>query len=52
MKYYEELKNSAALDELSAYLKEYKIVTLLFASRDEKYNHAIVLKQFITDYLL
>ena len=51
-RYYEELKSSPAIEELRVYLKENKTITLLFASRDEQYNHAIVLKQFITAHLL
>lgn len=52
MRYHEELKSSAALEELRKFLKEHHTVTLLYASKDEKYNHALVLKQFIVNYLL
>jgi len=49
-KYYAELNASAALDELFADLHQHKIVTFLFSSREEKINHAIVLKQFVLDH--
>ena len=49
-KYHTELNQSAAFDELLSYLRENKIVTLLYAAREEKYNHAIVLQQFINDH--
>jgi uncharacterized protein YeaO (DUF488 family) len=50
-KYHDELNKSAALNELLLYLEEHKIVTLLFAAREEKYNHAIVLQQFVNNHL-
>lgn len=50
-KYHEELNNSPALDELKNDLHHHKDVTLLFGSREEKINHAVVLRQFISDKL-
>lgn len=50
-KYHAELNKSAALNELFTCIEEHKMVTLLFASKEEKYNHAIVLQQFINDHL-
>jgi uncharacterized protein YeaO (DUF488 family) len=50
IKYHSELNSSSALKELFPYINENKTVTLLFGSKEEKYNHAIVLQQFITDH--
>ena len=52
IKYHTELKDSPALKELFSYINENKTVTLLFGSKEEKYNHAIVLQQFITNHFL
>jgi len=49
-KYHDELNASAALNELLADLKKHQTVTFLFASKEEKINHAVILKQFITDH--
>jgi uncharacterized protein YeaO (DUF488 family) len=46
-KYKEELKKTDALDELIAYVKKYKKVTLLYAARDEQHNHAVVLQEIL-----
>jgi len=48
--YHDELKTSVALDELLADLKEHETVTFLFSSKEEKINHAVVLKQFVADH--
>jgi len=50
VKYHAELNNSPALDELFADVNKNKTVTLLFSSREENRNHAIVLRQFIIDH--
>jgi len=47
LKYHSELKGSAAVNELMACLKEHKQVTLLYAAKSEKYNHALALQQFM-----
>lgn len=47
-KYRKELENSPALEELKTDVKKHKIVTFLYASRDEERNHASVLKDFIS----
>lgn len=47
--YHSELKNSPAVNELLDDIKKYKIVTLLFAAKDEEHNHALVLEQFIKE---
>ena len=44
-KYKAELKGSDALKELHALAKEHKILTLLYASKDEEHNHALILQQ-------
>jgi uncharacterized protein YeaO (DUF488 family) len=49
-KYHAELKNSPALEELLTYVHEYKTVTLLYASKEKEYNHAVVLQQLISDH--
>ena len=49
-RYHAELNDSAALNEILALLKEHESITFLFASKEEKHNHAVVLKQFVTDY--
>ncbi|MYL34610.1 DUF488 family protein [Pontibacillus yanchengensis] len=36
-----------ALDQLKSYVKQQK-VTLLFATKEEEYNHAVVLKEILT----
>ena len=46
-KYKAELKDSDALKELRALAKEHKTLTLLYASKDEEQNHAIILQQLI-----
>ncbi len=50
-KYHAELESSTALNELRADLHQHKNITLLFAAKNEDYNHAIVLQQFILDHL-
>src|ERR1700733_600357 len=49
-KYHEELNTSEAFNELTSYLLKHKTITLLYASKEEKINHAIVLQQFINDH--
>ena len=45
--YHSELKNSLSVDELLDDIKNHKTVTLLYAAKDEEYNHALVLQDFI-----
>jgi uncharacterized protein YeaO (DUF488 family) len=47
--YHTELKNSTAVKELLDVIKEHGTVTLLFAAKDERHNHALVLQQFIKE---
>ncbi len=49
IKYHHELSHSVALADLTAYLHQHKTITLLFAAKDEKHNHALVLQQFMAD---
>jgi uncharacterized protein YeaO (DUF488 family) len=49
-KYWDEVSTSPALNELLADLQQHKTVTFLFSSREEKINHAVVLKQFLEDH--
>lgn len=46
-KYRAELAGSTALTDLGALVRQHKTVTLLYASKDEAYNHAVVLKHFL-----
>jgi uncharacterized protein YeaO (DUF488 family) len=43
-KYLAELKENPALKELKSATKEHKKVTLLYGSKDEEHNHALILK--------
>ncbi len=45
--YIAELKKSDKLEELRSAIDAHKNVTLLFASKDARHNHALVLQQFI-----
>ncbi len=48
IKYTKELhKNTEAVDNLNTLIKNNKIITLLYAAKNLKYNHAIVLLTFI-----
>jgi uncharacterized protein YeaO (DUF488 family) len=47
IKYRTELKASAALDELISLVNKHKLVTLLYGSKNEDFNQAAALKQFI-----
>jgi uncharacterized protein YeaO (DUF488 family) len=49
IEYHDELKGSAALEELLADVHKHKIVTLLYAAKNEERNHALVLRQFVTE---
>jgi uncharacterized protein YeaO (DUF488 family) len=49
-KYHDELTGSPAFAELISFLHIHKTITLLFASKEEKYNQAIALKQFINEH--
>ncbi|HEU4553881.1 MAG TPA: DUF488 domain-containing protein [Chitinophaga sp.] len=46
-KYLAELKESGAVDELRANARKHKALTLLYASKDEEHNHALVLKDLL-----
>ena len=43
-KYLSELKENPALKELKSAAKEHKQITLLYGSKDEEHNHALILK--------
>jgi len=49
-KYHDELNVSKAFSELTSNLRKHKTITLLYAAKEEKLNHAIVLQQFINDH--
>ncbi|KGP73799.1 DUF488 domain-containing protein [Pontibacillus yanchengensis] len=44
---HEDEEKKQALDQLKSYVKQKK-VTLLFATKEEEYNHAVVLKEILT----
>ncbi len=46
-KYRAELKGSAAFNELIALSAKHRVVTLLYSAKDEQYNQAAALLQFI-----
>ncbi len=46
-RYQAELKESGALDELRAAIKEHPNATLLFAAHDEEHNNAVVLQHLL-----
>lgn len=48
-KYKSELKDSAALKELLALIKNQKIITLIYSAKDEQHNQALVLKGFLEE---
>lgn len=50
-KYNEELKENEAVNELPALIKKHKLITLVYAAKDEQHNQAIVLKQYIENDL-
>jgi len=47
-KYLTELKHNPALDALRSLIKEHKKVTLLYAAKDEKHNHALILADLLS----
>lgn len=49
--YRNELKQSDKLKELIDYVKKYKKVTFLYAAKDEKHNHALLLEKYIKEKL-
>ncbi len=49
--YASELKTGKALPELVDCLKGHKKVTLLYAAKNQEYNNAVALKQFLTRYV-
>jgi uncharacterized protein YeaO (DUF488 family) len=48
-KYITEIKGAAAFEAMLSQISEHKKVTLLFAAKDELYNHAVILQQLITE---
>lgn len=46
-RYHDELKNNEAWDELLALAKAKNKLTLLFASKDEEHNQAVVLAELL-----
>nr|WP_068890815.1 DUF488 family protein [Pedobacter panaciterrae] len=50
-KYVEELTVNKAVQDLRAACEDKDVVTLLFAARDQHYNHALVLQSFLENEL-
>lgn len=48
-RYQQELKDNKAVAELLKKTSTHKAVTLLYSAKDEKHNHAIVIKGFIEE---
>jgi uncharacterized protein YeaO (DUF488 family) len=46
-KYLIEIKNSSALNELSAEVDKHKTVTLLYAAKDEHFNNAVFIQRLL-----
>lgn len=51
LKYKEELENSQVVKDFVEDIKQYTMVTLLYASKDPVHNHAIILKSFLENKL-
>ncbi|TDE14219.1 DUF488 domain-containing protein [Jiangella asiatica] len=46
-RYVAELDNNPALDELITQLRPHAVVTLLFGARDQRFNQAVVLADYL-----
>lgn len=46
-KYIQELNTSATIKDFINDIKQYPVVTLLYASKNAIHNHAIILKQYL-----
>lgn len=52
-KYIEELKkNKEAVNQLVNMVKENKMVTFIYSAKDQQFNNAVVLKEFIESQIL
>ena len=49
-KYVEELENSPAVRDFIDNIKDKKVVTLLYASKNAAENHALILQQFLNNH--
>ena len=47
--YRAELTKTSAVEELMAEIERHETVTLLFASKSEAHNHALILRKFIEE---
>jgi uncharacterized protein YeaO (DUF488 family) len=45
--YFTELAHQSSVKDLAALIQRHKAVTLLYAAKDEQYNHALVLQHFL-----
>jgi uncharacterized protein YeaO (DUF488 family) len=45
--YFTELTHQSCVKDLVALIQRHKVVTLLYAAKDEQYNHALVLQHFL-----
>jgi uncharacterized protein YeaO (DUF488 family) len=46
-KYQEELEANISVQEMLRLIADHYIITLLYAAKDERHNHAIVLRDFL-----
>lgn len=49
-KYKAELKQSKNIENLLSSLQQHKTITLVYAAKDTKHNHAIVIKEFLEQF--
>lgn len=49
-KYKAELKQSKNIENLLSFLQQHKTITLVYAAKDTKHNHAIVIKEFLEQF--
>lgn len=48
-KYEAELKRNEAVDAFAEEFRKAKVITLVYAAKDERHNQAIVLQQYLTE---
>jgi uncharacterized protein YeaO (DUF488 family) len=49
MRYKEEMKKNAFIDMFVKKHKNYKIITLLYAGKDESHSHVLLLQKYLED---
>jgi len=51
LSYKKELSESNALKKFVEEIKDYPVITLLYASKDKEHNHALILKEFLYNFM-